>query len=130
MNGFLLPPRLRKPRQAVTFLFFTIFPLILYYSRSFLFLIFAFVIRGLKEFGEPTRKALIMDLSAKGLEARSMGLYYFVRDLIVSFSAFAGGFLWKIDPALNLFIAFFFGIAGTLYFIFFGKGVKNSYRYA
>jgi MFS family permease len=116
----------RKPFVALTFLFFTIFPLFLYYSRNYLFLIFAFIIRGLKEFGEPTRKAMIMDLSSTGVEARSVGLYYFIRDFIVSFAAFAGGFLWKVDPALNLFTAFAFGIAGTLYFIFFGKGTQIS----
>jgi len=114
----------RKPFVTLTFLFFTIFPLFLYYSRSYLFLIFAFIIRGLKEFGEPTRKAMIMDLSRKGVEARSVGLYYFIRDLIVSFAAFAGGFLWRIDPAVNFFTAFAFGILGTVYFIFFGRGTQ------
>src|SRR5437667_5490554 len=34
----------RKPFVTLTFLFFTIFPLFLYYSRSYLFLIFAFII--------------------------------------------------------------------------------------
>jgi MFS family permease len=114
----------RKPFVALTFLFFTIFPLFLYYSRNYLFLIFAFIIRGLKEFGEPTRKAMIMDFASKGLEARSVGLYYFIRDLIVSFAAFGGGFLWKMDPALNLFTAFAFGISGTIYFILFGRGTR------
>jgi len=115
----------RKPFVALTFVFFTIFPLFLYYSRSYLLLIFAFVVRGLKEFGEPTRKAMIMDLSAPTAQARSVGLYYFVRDVIVSSAAFAGGFLWKLDPSVNLFTAFGFGIAGTLYFILFGKGAEK-----
>ncbi|MCX6835780.1 MAG: MFS transporter, partial [candidate division Zixibacteria bacterium] len=45
----------KKPFVVITFLFFTIFPLILLYSHSFWPLAFAFFIRGLKEFGEPTR---------------------------------------------------------------------------
>lgn len=116
----------RKPFVTLTFVFFTIFPLFLYYSRSYLLLIFAFIIRGLKEFGEPTRKAMIMDLSEPTAKARSVGLYYFLRDLVVSFAAFAGGFLWKLDPSVNLFTAFGFGIAGTMYFIFFGRGAENK----
>ncbi len=115
----------RKPFVVITFVFFSIFPLFLYFSRSYLFLIFAFIIRGLKEFGEPTRKAMIMDLSVKNAEARSFGLYYFVRDFIVSFAAFAGGFLWKISPSVNLFTAAAAGVIGTLFFLFFGRGTDK-----
>jgi hypothetical protein len=49
------------------------------------------------------------------------GMYYFTRDFIVSFAALAGGLLWKQNPELNLFSATIFGIAGTLFFIFYGK---------
>lgn len=115
----------RKPFVVITFIFFSIFPLFLYFSTSYLLLIFAFVIRGLKEFGEPTRKAMIIDLSVKNAEARSFGLYYFIRDFVVSFAAFLGGFLWKISPALNLYTAAATGIAGTLFFAFFGRGTDN-----
>jgi len=115
----------RKPFVIITFIFFSIFPLFLYFSRSYLFLIFAFIIRGLKEFGEPTRKAMIMDLSVKNAEARSFGLYYFVRDIIVSFAAFAGGFLWMIAPSVNLFTAAAAGVIGTLFFVLFGKGTDK-----
>jgi MFS family permease len=110
----------RKPFVLITFVFFAVFPLILYFSTSFPLLIFAFVIRGLKEFGEPTRKAMILDLSVKDAEARCFGLYYFIRDFIVSFAAFAGGWLWSISAEVNLFTAFIFGIIGTVYFGIFG----------
>ncbi len=115
----------RKPFVVITFIFFSIFPLFLYFSTSYLLLIFAFLIRGLKEFGEPTRKAMIIELSVKNAEARSFGLYYFVRDFVVSFAAFLGGFLWKISPAFNLYTAAATGIAGTLFFVFFGKGTEK-----
>ena len=52
----------KKPFVLITFVFFTFFPLVLLYSRSFEWLVLAFILRGLKEFGEPTRKSLIMDL--------------------------------------------------------------------
>ena len=115
----------RKPFVVITFIFFSIFPLFLYFSTSYLLLIFAFIIRGLKEFGEPTRKAMIMELSVKKAEARSFGLYYFIRDFIVSFAAFFGGLLWKISPEINLFTASLTGVAGTLFFLFFGKGTDK-----
>jgi len=118
----------RKPFVVITFIFFTLFPIFLYFSRSYLLLIFAFVIRGLKEFGEPTRKAMILDLSVKNAEARTFGLYYFMRDFVVSFAAFLGGFLWKADPSLNLFIAAAAGAAGTIFFIIFGKGSEKDIR--
>ena len=115
----------RKPFVVITFIFFSIFPLFLYFSTTYLLLIFAFFVRGLKEFGEPTRKAMIMELSVKKAEARSFGLYYFIRDFIVSFAAFFGGLLWKISPEINLFTASLTGVAGTLFFLFFGKGTDK-----
>lgn len=116
----------KKPFVVITFIFFTIFPFILYFSNTFWMLAIAFVIRGLKEFGEPTRKALILELSKKGIEARSFGMYYFIRDGIVAFAGFLGGVLWQVSPEMNLFIATGFGILGTLYFAVFGKGTDTN----
>jgi hypothetical protein len=96
----------------------------LYFSTSFGLLAIAFIIRGLKEFGEPTRKALILELSVKNTEARSFGLYYFIRDGIVAFAGFLGGALWLVSPELNLFTAFGFGVLGTLMFALLGKGTS------
>ncbi|HRE10385.1 MAG TPA: MFS transporter [Ignavibacteria bacterium] len=116
----------KKPFIVITFIFFTIFPFMLFFSNSFGLLAVAFFIRGLKEFGEPTRKALILDLSKKGTEARSFGMYYFIRDGIVAFAGFLGGVLWKVSPELNLFLATGFGVLGTLYFAFFGRGTDTN----
>ncbi|MCI0449921.1 MAG: MFS transporter [Chlorobi bacterium] len=115
----------KKPFVVITFLFFTVFPVMLYFSGSFGLLAIAFIIRGLKEFGEPTRKALILELSVKNAEARSFGLYYFIRDGIVAFAGFLGGALWLVSPELNLFTAFGFGVLGTLMFALFGKGTEK-----
>lgn len=116
----------RKPFVVITFIFFTIFPVILYFSHNFTALIIAFVVRGLKEFGEPTRKAIILDLCPAEAKARGYGLYYFVRDFIVSFAAFLGGWLWKQNPAINLITASIFGITGTLLFSVYGKSTSIS----
>lgn len=111
----------KKPFVALTFVFFTLFPLALLFCRSFTALAAVFVLRGLKEFGEPTRKALIMDLAPEGRKAAMFGLYYLMRDVVVSAAAFGGAFLWMIGPAANFLTAFAFGLAGTVWFVVFGK---------
>lgn len=113
----------KKPFVLMTFVFFTLFPLVLLYSRSFEWLILAFVLRGLKEFGEPTRKALIMDLSPDHCKAGMFGLYYLIRDVFVSLAAFGGAFLWQISPQTNLVTAFVCGIIGTAGFAVFGRDI-------
>jgi MFS family permease len=116
----------KKPFVLMTFAFFTLFPLVLLFSRSFEWLIVAFILRGLKEFGEPTRKALIMDLSPDHCKAGMFGLYYLIRDVFVSLAAMGGAFLWQISPATNLIAAFVFGVIGTIGFGIFGRDVPLS----
>ena len=111
----------KKPFVLITFVFFTAFPVALFFAHSFWPLVIAFVIRGLKEFGEPTRKALIMDLAPEDAKAAAFGLYYLIRDLIVSVAAFGGAFLWNISPATNLLAAAAFGLAGTIWFAIRGR---------
>jgi MFS family permease len=111
----------KKPYVVATFVFFTLFPLVLLFSRSLTTLVLAFVLRGLKEFGEPTRKALILDLAPEDRKAGMFGLYYLVRDVIVSLAAFGGAWLWSIGPEVNLLVAFACGIAGTIWFALRGR---------
>lgn len=111
----------KKPFVLATFVFFTIFPVVLYYSRSFLLLVVAFLIRGMKEFGEPTRKSLIMDLAPPNAKAGTFGAYYLLRDLVVSLAAFSSAFLWDISPETNFFTAFACGTVGTILFAIYGK---------
>jgi MFS family permease len=116
----------KKPFVVMTFVFFTFFPLALLFSRSFAILILVFILRGLKEFGEPTRKALIMDLAPEGKKAGMFGAYYLVRDLVVSFAAFGGAYLWSLSPATNFLAAFAFGVIGTVIFAFYGKDLGKA----
>lgn len=113
----------KKPFVVTTFAFFTFFPLALLFCRSFLWLIPAFVLRGLKEFGEPTRKALILDLAPETCKAGMYGLYYLIRDVCVSVAAFGGAFLWQISPSTNFIVAFLFGVIGTIAFARYGTDV-------
>jgi len=126
--AYLADKNTKKPFVVITFSFFTFFPLVLLFCRSFEWLILAFVLRGLKEFGEPTRKALIMDLAPDDCKAGMFGLYYLIRDVVVSIAAFGGAFLWLISPVTNFLIAFAFGLIGTLTFAFKGADLseKNS----
>jgi len=113
----------KKPFVLVTFGFFTLFPLVLLFSHSFWPMVLAFVIRGLKEFGEPTRKALIMDLAPEGRKAGMFGAYYLARDVPVSVAAFCGALLWYISPATNLLVAFGFGLLGTMWYALLGTDI-------
>ena len=113
----------KKPYVVITFAFFTIFPLVLLISQSFGLLVLAFIIRGLKEFGEPTRKALIMDLAPENRKAAMFGLYYLMRDVIVSLAAFGGAFLWQIEPQVNFVVAFACGVLGTILFAVRGRQI-------
>ncbi len=114
----------KKPFVAITFGFFTLFPLTLYFTSTLWMLVPVFVLRGLKEFGEPTRKALIMDLAPEDRKAAMFGLYYLLRDIIVAVAAFGGALLWWISPETNLLVAFGFGVVGTAWFILRGKDVS------
>ena len=76
----------------------------------------AFVVGGLREIGEPARKALIVDLAAPSLRARSVGLYYLIRSLTIAPAAFIGGLLWEVAPALPFWMAGLIGLVGVLVF--------------
>jgi len=116
----------KKPFVLLTFVFFTFFPLVLLFTHSYGLLLAAFVLRGLKEFGEPARKAMIMDLAPEDRKASMFGLYYLIRDVIVSAAAFGGAFLWQVAPKVNLLTAFSFGVLGTLWFAWKGKDVETQ----
>jgi len=118
----------KKPFVVTTFIFFTFFPLTLLFCQSFPLLVLAFILRGLKEFGEPTRKALIMDLAPENRKAGMFGLYYLIRDIVVSVAAFGGAFLWILGPTVNFLTAFSFGVAGTAIFILWGDDQGQNSR--
>lgn len=116
----------KRPFVLITFVFFTLFPLMLFFCRSFWLLAAAFVLRGLKEFGEPARKALIMDLAPEGRKAAAFGFYYLIRDSIVAVAAFGGAFLWNLAPQVNFLAAAFFGLGGTIWFAMRGKDFPRA----
>jgi MFS family permease len=107
----------REPFVIVTFIMFTLFPISLILSRSFGALLIAFAIRGLKEFGDTSRKALIIGYCDPARCGQMVGAYYLVRDLIVSTAAILGAYLWKQGAELNFLVAAGLGLAGTIFYI-------------
>jgi MFS family permease len=106
----------RKPFVVLTFVCFALFPLAVVAAWSFALLIVAFVIGGLREIGEPARKAMIVDFAREDMRARSVGLYYLIRGLSITPAAVIGGFLWKATPEFPFVIAAAIGLLGTLIF--------------
>jgi len=108
----------KKPFVLATFFFFTVFPIMLYFSTNYWLLVIAFIIRGLKEFGEPSRKSLLISLAPESSTASSIGLYYLIRDLIAASGSFVGAWLWSLGPGYNLITAAGFGIISMIVFTF------------
>jgi MFS family permease len=106
----------KKPFVIATFVAFSAFPLAVVMSRTFAALAVAFVIGGLREVGEPARKALILDLASPMLRARVVGLYYFARSVAIAPAAFIGGLLWKVSPSVPFFVATAIGGVGVIVF--------------
>ncbi len=106
----------RKPFVLLTFVSFALFPLTVVIASSFSLLVLAFIIGGLREIGEPARKAMIVDFAVADVRARSVGLYYLVRSLSITPAAAIGGLLWKISPEVPFVTAAVIGIVGTIVF--------------
>jgi MFS family permease len=106
----------RKPFVIATFLAFSLFPLAVISANSFAGLAAAFVVGGLREVGEPSRKALIVDLVSPEARARGVGLYYLVRSLAIAPAATVGGLLWQASPTVPFLLASAIGLVGTVAF--------------
>jgi len=107
----------RKPFVIATFFFFALFPLAVVLAQGFTTLAVAFIVGGLREIGEPARKAMIVDLAEPGVRARTVGLYYLMRSLAITPAAAIGGLLWKLAPETPFVAAGTIGMAGTIIFV-------------
>jgi MFS family permease len=106
----------RKPFVIATFVAFAGFPLAVVAASSLAGLVAAFLLGGLREIGEPARKALILDLVRPDLRARGVGLYYLLRSLAIAPAATVGGLLWKVSPTMPFLMAGAIGVVGVLLF--------------
>ncbi len=103
----------RFPLVLTTFFFFALFPIAVACSRGYAGALLAFVVGGLREIGEPARKALITDLGGGG---RDYGLYYLLRGLAVAPAALVGGSLWQYGTWMPFALSGVLGLAGVLYY--------------
>jgi MFS family permease len=106
----------RKPFVVATFACFALFPVAVVLSRGFPSLLVAFVIGGLREIGEPSRKAMIVDAAEPTLRARTVGIYYLVRSVAIAPASTIGGWLWHVAPITPFIAAGAVGLVGTMVF--------------
>ncbi len=87
----------KKPYIGLTFLFFALFPIsliVLGPTFGTIGLAIAFVIGGLREIGEPARKAMVADLVPPDVRTQAVGLYWSVRSMAVMWASPVGAVLW------------------------------------
>lgn len=114
----------RKPLILGTLACFALFPLILVHATSFVWIVSAFVLAGLREMGEPARKASIVDLAAEATRGRVVGMYYLILGLAVFPASLVGGWLWALNPQWPFYLAGVIGSAGFLVYAVWGPGSK------
>jgi MFS family permease len=95
----------RGPWVLLTYGFFAAFPLLVALSKSPWMLTVAFVAMGLREIGEPPRKAMIVDLARSDRRSMDVGAYYLTRGLAVFPASLVGGLLWKVAPSYTFIAA-------------------------
>ena len=106
----------RKPFVIATFVCFALFPVTVVLASGVATLVIAFIIGGLREIGEPSPKALIVDFAEPHLRARTVGLYYLVSSLTITPAAALGGLQWNVEPQAPFVAAGRNGIIGTIVF--------------
>ena len=111
----------RRSLIALTFLFFALFPFVVYNAHSAPLLVVAFVIGGLKEFGEPARKSFIVDHVPAAERGRAVGTYYTIRNLTIVPGGLIGGILWGVSAELLFLTALVLGITGLVIFLLTSK---------
>ncbi len=123
----------KKPYIGLTFFFFALFPIsLVLFGEPFGFagLILAFVVGGLRELGEPARKAMIADLVPADLRTQAIGMYWSVRCLAVMWASPVGALLWLLGnyfrpglgPVFTFLTAGLIGLLGAgLFFLRFGR---------
>lgn len=144
----------KRPYIGWTFFFFASFPAVLALLGGLALakvipaawvapvLGLAFVFSGLREIGEPARKAMIIDLIPPAQKTQAIGIYWSARCLAVMLAPLAGGLIWVgtnllsgheatdaagPGPLAMLVAAGLCGAAGVLYYYArFGKDAAKS----
>lgn len=117
-----------KPFIGLTFLLFSLFPICLVVLPRLcgllglpvmLGLVVTYILNGLRELGEPARKALISGGFDKNIRARAIGLYWGMRAFAFCPAPLVAAYLWTtIGPDLTFLIGGGIGLVGTAWFAF------------
>lgn len=94
----------KKPYIGLTFVFFACFPIslvILGLTVGPLGLVLAFIVGGLREIGEPARKAMVADLVPPETKTQAIGLYWSARSVAVMLASPVGALLWVLGDACH-----------------------------
>jgi MFS family permease len=102
---------------AITFTMFAAFPLAVGLSTGNTTLTLAFILAGLRELGEPARKAMIVDAAPADARAQTVGAYYLARSVLILPAGIAGGLLWARSVQLPFTLAAAIGAVGVVYFL-------------
>ena len=115
-----------KPFIGVTFLLFALFPITLVLLPKaaaaaglpvMLGLVLVFVLNGLREIGEPARKALITTGFEPHVRARAVGVYWGLRSFAFFPAPIVAALLWSwIGPDNTFLIGGAIGLTGTILF--------------
>jgi MFS family permease len=111
------------PFVGLTFVFFALFPLVLVLvPDGWWWLVGAFIVYGLREIGEPARKALITSHIAEEVRARGVGLYWGLRAIAICPASLVGAALWIVFGPQILFVAAFTsGCLGAIVYYFLAR---------
>jgi MFS family permease len=116
-----------QPFIGLTFVFFALFPLTLALVPDGNWLLLAFVVYGMREIGEPARKALITSLLPEPIRAQGVGLYWGIRSVAVCWSPLVGAFVWHAaGPQVLLYLAFGLGCIGAACFYLFCRSPESG----
>jgi MFS family permease len=120
-----------KPFIGLTFLLFALFPIgLVLLPRAALWLglpvvvglALTYVLNGLREIGEPARKALIAGAFAPEVRARAVGLYWGLRSFAYCPAPLIAAWLWgSVGPERTFLIGGCIGLVGTVWYAVVGR---------
>lgn len=115
-----------RPFIGTTFLLFALFPILLVLlpkasvavgAPVMVGLVITFIVNGLRELGEPARKALISTGFPPEVRARAVGLYWGLRSFAFFPAPLVAAYLWqKIGPDSTFLIGGGIGLVGTVWY--------------
>ena len=115
-----------RPFIGLTFLLFSLFPIsLVVLPRAFAAVglpviagfVLTFVLNGLRELGEPARKALISTGFPPEVRARAVGLYWGLRSFAFCPAPLVAALVWsRFGPDLTFLIGGAIGLTGTLWY--------------